>query len=79
MDTWLAWRREAADRIEKFFIQSLLRLALPVGRGGWHDDGVDYLLAQVNIARMLAPLDSDQLAEITVMQTDRQSARYLTL
>jgi heme-degrading monooxygenase HmoA len=37
--------------------------ALPTGRGGWHDDGVDWLLAQVNIARMLAPLDSPQLAD----------------
>src|SRR5215467_12939141 len=31
-------------------------------RGGWHDDGVDYLLAQVNIARMREPLDSPLLA-----------------
>jgi Domain of unknown function (DUF3291) len=30
---------------------------------GWHDDGVNYLLAQVNIGRMLAPLDSVQLAD----------------
>jgi hypothetical protein len=30
---------------------------------GWHDDGVDYLLAQVNIGRLLAPLDSEQLAD----------------
>ena len=37
--------------------------ALPAGGGGWHDDGVDYLLAQVNIGRLLAPLDSAQLAD----------------
>jgi hypothetical protein len=37
--------------------------ALPAACGGWHDDDVDYLLAQVNIARMLAPLDSEQLAD----------------
>ena len=36
---------------------------MPTGREGWHDDGVDYLLAQVNIGRMLAPLDSAQLAD----------------
>ena len=30
----MAWRREGPDRTEKFFIQSLLRLALPVGRRG---------------------------------------------
>ena len=30
----MAWRREGPDRTEKFFIQSLLRLGLPVGRGG---------------------------------------------
>ena len=30
---------------------------------GWHDDGVDYLLAQVNIGRLLALLDSEQLAD----------------
>jgi Domain of unknown function (DUF3291) len=28
----------------------------------WHDDLVDYHLAQVNIARMRAPLDSPELA-----------------
>jgi heme-degrading monooxygenase HmoA len=39
------------------------RRALPTGRGGWHDDRVDYLLAQVNIGRMLAPLDSPRLAD----------------
>jgi heme-degrading monooxygenase HmoA len=32
-----------------------------VGRG-WQHDGVDYQLAQVNIARMLEPLDSPRLA-----------------
>jgi hypothetical protein len=31
----MAWRREAPDRIEKFFIQSLLRLVVWAGRGGW--------------------------------------------
>ena len=36
---------------------------LPADGGGWHDDGVDYLLAQVNIGRLLAPLDSAQLAD----------------
>src|SRR6266487_3939413 len=36
--------------------------AVARGRGGWHHDGVDYLLAQVNIARMREPLDSPQLA-----------------
>jgi len=30
---------------------------------GWHHDGVDYLLAQVNIARMREPLDSPLLAD----------------
>jgi heme-degrading monooxygenase HmoA len=35
---------------------------LPGWRSGWHDDGVDYLLAQVNIARMREPLDSPLLA-----------------
>jgi hypothetical protein len=39
-----------------------LRPALPRGRGGWHHDGVDYLLAQVNVARMREPLDSPRLA-----------------
>jgi hypothetical protein len=43
--------------------QLLLARALPAGCGGWHDDGVDYLLAQVNIGRLLAPLDSAQLAD----------------
>ena len=37
--------------------------SLPAGGGGWHHDGVDYLLAQVNIARMREPLDSPLLAE----------------
>jgi hypothetical protein len=36
---------------------------LPVGREGWHDYGVDYLLAQVNIGRLLAPLDSAHQAD----------------
>src|SRR5712692_4194050 len=34
LDTSMACRREGPDRIEKFFIQSLLRLALLVGHGG---------------------------------------------
>jgi heme-degrading monooxygenase HmoA len=38
-------------------------MSLPRGRGGWHHDGVDYLLAQVNIGRMREPLDSPLLAE----------------
>ena len=38
-------------------------LPLPRGRGDWHHDGVDYLLAQVNIGRMREPLDSPLLAE----------------
>jgi hypothetical protein len=29
----------------------------------WHDDGVGYVLAQVNIARLSAPLDSPVLAD----------------
>ena len=37
--------------------------AVARGRGGWHHDGVDYLLAQVNIARMREPLDSPRLAD----------------
>ena len=37
--------------------------ALPPGRGGWHDGGVDYLLAQVNIGRMREPLDGPLLAD----------------
>jgi hypothetical protein len=36
---------------------------LPRWRGGWHDGGVEYLLAQVNIARMREPLDSPLLAD----------------
>ena len=31
--------------------------------GGWQHDGVDYVLAQVNIARLRAPLDSPLLAD----------------
>jgi len=38
-------------------------MLFPRGRGGWHHDGVDYLLAQVNIGRMREPLDSPLLAE----------------
>src|ERR1019366_5247044 len=34
LDTSTVWRREGPDRIEKFFIQSLLRLAIRAGRGG---------------------------------------------
>ena len=37
--------------------------AVARGRGGWHHDGVDYLLAQVNIARMREPLESPLLAD----------------
>jgi hypothetical protein len=29
----------------------------------WHDDGVGYVLAQVNIGRLRAPLDSPVLAD----------------
>ena len=36
---------------------------MPRGLGGWHHDGVDYLLAQVNIGRMREPLDSPLLAD----------------
>jgi hypothetical protein len=36
---------------------------MPGGWEIWHDDAVDYLLAEVNIARMLALLDSPQLAD----------------
>ena len=35
---------------------------MPASGGGWHDERVDYLLAQVNIARMREPLDSPLLA-----------------
>jgi Domain of unknown function (DUF3291) len=42
-------------------LHSLLRYWLP-GSSIWHHDGVDYLLAQVNIARMREPLDSPLLA-----------------
>ncbi len=31
-------------------------------RRGWHDDGMGHHLAQVNIGRLLAPVDSPQLA-----------------
>jgi heme-degrading monooxygenase HmoA len=37
--------------------------ALPSGQVGWQHDGVGYVLAQVNIARMLAPVDSPLLAD----------------
>ena len=37
-------------------------MLLPRGGRSWHHDGVDYLLAQVNIARMREPLDSPLLA-----------------
>ena len=33
------------------------------GRAGWQHGGVDYVLAQVNIGRLRAPLDSPQLAD----------------
>jgi len=50
-----------------WYAQNLAGLAaafpLPRGRGDWHHDGVDYLLAQVNIGRMREPLDSPLLAE----------------
>jgi heme-degrading monooxygenase HmoA len=36
---------------------------LPPGHAGWQHDGVGYVLAQVNIARMLAPMDSPLLAD----------------
>src|SRR5512140_1297743 len=34
LDTSMAWRREGPDPTEKLFIQRLLPLGLPVGRGG---------------------------------------------
>jgi Domain of unknown function (DUF3291) len=36
---------------------------LPPGHAGWQHDGVGYVLAQVNVARMLAPMDSPLLAD----------------
>ncbi len=36
---------------------------MPPGYAGWQHDGVGYVLAQVNIARMLAPMDSPLLAD----------------
>ena len=36
---------------------------MPAGGRGWQHDGVDYLLAQVNIGRMREPLDSPLLAD----------------
>jgi hypothetical protein len=41
--------------------------------GGWHHDGVGYVLAQVNVARLRAPLDSPLLAEF-VAALDRVNA-----
>ena len=37
--------------------------ALAGGSGGWHDDGMGHVLAQVNIGRLRAPLDSPRLAD----------------
>jgi len=36
---------------------------LPPVAGGWHHNDVDYVLAQVNIGRMLEPLESPLLAD----------------
>jgi hypothetical protein len=36
---------------------------IAAGRGGWHHDDVDYVLAQVNVARMREPLESPLLAD----------------
>ena len=47
--------------------------ALPPGRGGWQHDGVGYVLAQVNVARLRAPLDSPLLADF-VAALDRVNA-----
>ena len=33
------------------------------GEGWWQHEGVDYVLAQVNIAKLRAPLDSPQLTD----------------
>ena len=46
---------------------------MPPGRGGWQHDGVGYVLAQVNVARMIAPLDSPLLADF-VAALDRVNA-----
>ena len=37
--------------------------ALPAPADGWQHGGVDYVLAQVNVARLRAPLDSPLLAD----------------
>jgi hypothetical protein len=37
--------------------------ALPPAPAGWQHGGVDYVLAQVNVARMREPLDSPLLAD----------------
>jgi Domain of unknown function (DUF3291) len=39
------------------------RSVVAARRGGWHHCGVEYLLAQVNIARLREPLDSPLLAD----------------
>jgi hypothetical protein len=39
------------------------RAGIAAGSGGWHHNDVDYVLAQVNIGRMLEPLDSPRLAD----------------
>ena len=36
---------------------------MPGADGGWQHGGVDYVLAQVNVARLRAPLDSPMLAD----------------
>ena len=36
---------------------------IAAGLGGWQHDDVDYILAQVNIGRMRAPLESPLLAD----------------
>jgi hypothetical protein len=46
---------------------------LPPLPGGWQHDGVDYVLAQVNVARLRAPLDSSLLADF-VAALDRVNA-----
>ena len=35
---------------------------MAAGSGGWQHDGMDYVLAQVNIGRLREPLDSERLA-----------------
>ncbi len=56
-----------------------LSRALPTGRGGWHDEGVDYLLAQVNIGRMLAPLGSTRAPTSFNAATISLSIRHHTV